>query len=432
MKIYLDKNVYEAAKERLNFIFDEFEHIYISLSGGKDSSVMLQIANQVAKYRDRKFDVMFIDYEAQYQATIDHVNELKKLSQINQFYHIAMHFKANNASSVFRRFWYPWDPKEKAKWVRDLPDDAITSKNHPFGDRYHPDLFLRGLFKMFSSWYKDFHNTDKVANLQGLRADESMNRFRAMAFGKNLYKGKNYSTDNRDGVYSFYPIYDMSTEDVWHCVSRFNFSYNQVYEMLWKNGVGIHEQRIAQPYGLRQMDSLNQWSILEPETWRKVVDRVSGANFGALYAKTSLLGRNGTSKPDHMSYEEYTVFLLESLGLYSPDLMHHYYRKIKIYIDHYIEEGRISHRREIPEEISKDEVIEKHKRDNGRWIQWKRIARCIEKNDFALSGCNYGITKADKEDMQKLKDKWGSLLGIEEYGTKAMNELAKQIGYEAN
>ena len=36
-KNYLDKNVYELAQERLNFIFDEFEHIYVSFSGGKDS-----------------------------------------------------------------------------------------------------------------------------------------------------------------------------------------------------------------------------------------------------------------------------------------------------------------------------------------------------------------------------------------------------------
>lgn len=431
-KVYREENVYEAFLERMNFIFDEFEHVYISLSGGKDSSVMLQLANKVAKERNRTIDVMFVDYEAQYQATIDHIYELKQLSNIGEFYHLALHFKANNASSVFNRFWYPWDPKEKSRWVRDLPEDAITTKNHPFGKRYNSDLFLRGLFQMFSDWYKEKHKTNKVANLIGLRADESMNRFRAMAFGKNLYKGKNYSTDQGKGIFSFYPIYDFRTEDVWCAVSRFNFSYNQVYEMLYKNGIGIHEQRIAQPYGLRQMDSLNQWAILEPDTWEKIVNRVSGANFGALYAKTSLLGRNGTSKPDHMTFEEYTVFLLESLGLYSEDLMMHYYRKLRIYFDHYIEEERIKSIKEIPQEISKDEVIEKHKRENGRWIQWKRIARCIEKNDFALSGCNYGITKADKEDMQKLKNKWGKLLGLEHYKTKQMDELAKEIGYEKN
>lgn len=432
MKVYLDQNVYEAFCNRMNFIFDEFDHIYLSLSGGKDSSVLLQLANNVAKERGRTIDVMFVDYEAQYTATIDHIYELKKLSNIGEFYHLALHFKANNASSVFRRFWYPWDPKEKSNWVRELPNDAITSKNHPFGDLYHSDLFLRGLFKMFSTWYKSKHKTEKVANLIGLRSDESMNRFRAMAFGKNLYQNKNYSTDIGGGIFNFYPIYDFSTEDIWHSVFKFDLKYNQVYEMLWKNGVSIHDQRIAQPYGLMQMNSLDQWSILEPQTWAKVVNRVSGANFAGLYSKTTLLGQNGTSKPDHMTYEEYTIFLLESLGLYSKELMHHYYKKIKIYFDHYIEEGRIKSLHEIPEEIDKQTVIREKGRENGRWIQWKRIAKCVEKNDFALTGCNYGITLQDKKDMQNLKEKWGKLLGLEEHKTKQMIELSKEIGYEEN
>ena len=48
-KKYLEKNVLEAAKERLTIIFENFDNIYFSVSGGKDSSVMVQLANHVAK-----------------------------------------------------------------------------------------------------------------------------------------------------------------------------------------------------------------------------------------------------------------------------------------------------------------------------------------------------------------------------------------------
>lgn len=430
MKQYLDVNVYEAFNQRMEYIFAEFEHVYISLSGGKDSSVTIQLANEVAKKLNRTYDVMFIDYEAQYQYTIDHIYELKTLSNINQFYHIALPFKASNSCSVFSRFWYPWNEKFKSIWVRDLPKDAITKNNHPFGELYNEDLFLRGLFKMFSNWYMKHHNTNKVANVQGIRTDESMNRFRAVAFGVNMYKNVNYSTDNEDGTYSFYPIYDWRTEDIWAAVSKFELKFNYVYEMLYKMGVPIHDQRIAQPYGFRQMGGLEQWSLVEPESWAKVVNRVSGANFGNMYAKTSLLGHNGTSKPEHLNWEEYLIFLLESLGLYSSDLMLHYYKKIRIYLDHYIEEGRIKTIDEIPEEIDKETVIREKGRENGRWIQWRRIAKCIEKNDFTLTGCNYGTTIQDKKDLQKLKDKWNDLLGLEHYKTKEMQKLKNEIGYE--
>lgn len=54
MKIIYDKNVYEAAKERLNFLFDEFEDIYVSVSGGKDSTVALNMTLEVARERNQK------------------------------------------------------------------------------------------------------------------------------------------------------------------------------------------------------------------------------------------------------------------------------------------------------------------------------------------------------------------------------------------
>ena len=143
MKKYLDKDVYEAFADRIDFILNEFEHIYISVSGGKDSSVLVQLVNKIAHKKKRKFDVMFVDYEAQYKATIDHIHELKKLSNINVFYHIALPFKASNASSIFERFWYPWNKEFENKWVRTLPKDALKEGNHPFGKSYHKELFLR-------------------------------------------------------------------------------------------------------------------------------------------------------------------------------------------------------------------------------------------------------------------------------------------------
>ena len=43
MKKYLEKNVYEALQDRLKFIFDNFDNIYVSFSGGKDSGLLLNM-----------------------------------------------------------------------------------------------------------------------------------------------------------------------------------------------------------------------------------------------------------------------------------------------------------------------------------------------------------------------------------------------------
>ncbi len=425
MKKYLDKNVYDAFVDRVRYIFSQFDQIYLSFSGGKDSSVMLQLTNRIAAELDRKFDVFFFDFEAQYKATIAHVYELKVLSQIRDFYHFCLPLEnEDNPSSIFRPTWIPWDEKEKGLWVRDMPPDAINIRT------VDPEIFRPGqewgdLLKQFPLYLKKKYHTDKIACLVGIRTDESFRRFRAVAFAKNRYRENNWSTRMGKGVYNFYPIYDWSTEDIWHAVYRFNLSYNYIYELLWKQGVPISLQRICHPYGQDQRQSLDQWARLEPDTWAKVVNRVSGANFGALYTKTTLLGHNGTSKPEYMTWEEYAVFLLESIGLYSPDLMQHYVRKIRLLFD-YIKEHAGMQISDIAEtHKSRSEVLKE-------WISWKRIALTLEKNDFECRGLQYGLTLKDRETMQKLKNKWGKLLGLEHYGSKEMQNLKKDIGYEEN
>ena len=71
------ENVYELIQKRLKFIFDEFDNIYVSLSGGKDSGVLLNLCiDYIRKHNlNRKIGVFHMDYEAQYKMTTDYVEE---------------------------------------------------------------------------------------------------------------------------------------------------------------------------------------------------------------------------------------------------------------------------------------------------------------------------------------------------------------------
>ena len=40
---YIGQNVYEALQERLQFLFEEFDNIFVSFSGGKDSGLLLNL-----------------------------------------------------------------------------------------------------------------------------------------------------------------------------------------------------------------------------------------------------------------------------------------------------------------------------------------------------------------------------------------------------
>ena len=74
-KKYLQQNVYEALQDRLKLIFEEFDNIYVSFSGGKDSGLLL---NLVMDYRNRYYPektlgVFHQDFEAQYTVTTEYV-----------------------------------------------------------------------------------------------------------------------------------------------------------------------------------------------------------------------------------------------------------------------------------------------------------------------------------------------------------------------
>lgn len=407
-KKYLEKNVLDAAFERLEIIFKNFDNIYFSVSGGKDSSVMIQLANMVGEKLNKKFDVLFIDLEAQYKRTIEHIEELKKLPQIRDFYHIALPMALRNAISILQPKWICWEEESRDLWVRPLPKDSINIYNCPF------DFFVKGeefeeFIIQFAQWYQQKYG-GTVACGVGIRTDESLNRFNTIAFQdkKIMFNGYQWTTRIKMNekfldVFNFYPIYDWSADDIWGAVSQLDLKFNEIYELMYKNGLSIYQQRLCQPYGDDQKNGLNQFRALEYETWTKVLNRVNGVNFGNIYCKTTALGNIRTCKPKFMSWQEYTVFLLESIGIYNRDLMIHYYRKIKKFM--------IWHRNKynVPEDKI-PEVAESKLENQKKAISWRRIARAIEKNDFYLKRLSFAPTKSDERELKRLIHKWDNLL----------------------
>lgn len=51
--IYLQNNVFDEALERLRMIFDGHDDVIVSMSGGKDSTVLFRMALMVAQERGR-------------------------------------------------------------------------------------------------------------------------------------------------------------------------------------------------------------------------------------------------------------------------------------------------------------------------------------------------------------------------------------------
>lgn len=393
-KKYLNENVYEAAQKRITIAFNEFDKVLVSLSGGKDSSVLVQLTNDIAKKLNKKFYVMFLDQECISQYTSNHIEELKQLSNIEKFFHICLPFEEDNAVSQFNPQWIMWDKDIEDKWVRERAKDAVIEEYELF------DFFYKGMadFEFYPKFAEWLANGESLANIIGIRSQESLNRWRTIARDNiNRYKDLKYTVVESENVVKFYPIYDWVVADVWHCVFKNDYKYNYLYELMTKDGIPFSDQRICQPFGLEQRRGLDLFAKFEPELWDKLVNRVSGANYGALYARTEMLGHLGTSKPDHMNWEQYTCFLIESLALQYPEIADQYVEKIKTAIKY--------HKEKYNQDVT-DETIEKAK----EYISWQFISRAVEKNDYWMKRLSFAETKKGYERLERIAQKYNDIL----------------------
>ncbi len=417
-KKYLEKDVLTAARHRLETAFTEFDHVYLSVSGGKDSSVMMQLAREVAADLGETFDILFVDLEAQYKATIDQMETLIANSEhvLDEIYWVCLPLSLRNAVSQIQPKWTCWNQSERETWVRDLPDaDYVFDEgDHPF-DWFEPKMEFEQFIDEFARWYDEHHDGTTAAGI-AIRSDESLNRFRSLTSDtKQRYDGHNWTTqvnvaDEYLDVYNVYPIYDWRTEDVWGYVSQEDLPFNEVYELMWQNGMSIHDARICQPFGDDQRNGLDQFRALEPETWERLLDRVSGVNFGNIYARTSLLGEFSSEKPDHLSWEEYSVFLLESVGLYCPELRDHYTDKIQTFIEWY--EDNAYPDKGWTEEMDLEDFPDAHPDEKPKkgFPSWERIAWALERNDFWMKRLGFSQTKGGREKLEMLREEYGDSL----------------------
>ena len=87
---YLEIDVYEAFQKRIKYVFDEFDNIYVSFSGGKDSGLLLNLVLDYAKqnHPEKRIGVFHQDFEAQYSATTKYIEETfeKNLEYIEPYW----------------------------------------------------------------------------------------------------------------------------------------------------------------------------------------------------------------------------------------------------------------------------------------------------------------------------------------------------------
>lgn len=382
------KNVYRAALERVETIFDEFEKVYVSFSGGKDSTVMSHLVLEEARKRGRKVGVLIIDLEAQYSHTITHIHEMvEQYEDVIDLHWVCPVLLLRNAVSNYQPRWVCWDESKKDIWVREKPKQAADLSQYDF---YVPEMEFEEFMVLWGEWYA---GDKRTAACIGIRADESLHRYRAIVSRKDglMHNGLKWTTRVSKKLFNCYPIYDWRTEDIWvfHGQNK-HLTHNRVYDQMTKAGVKLSQQRLCQPYGDDQRRGLWLYHILEPETWYKLVARVNGANSGALYIQENgnMTGYNNITKPEGHTWKSFCNLLLSTMPKKTSD---HYRSRFRKFIAGWKQRGYET----IPDEAP-------HSLEVKCWApSWRRMCKTILRNDYWCKGL--GQSQPKSEAYQKFK-----------------------------
>lgn len=262
----LKVDVFEAARERMRYVFSTYDKVVVSYSGGKDSTCCLEITIEVARELGKlPVDVLFCDEEVLLPETEEMIKRTMERPEVNLMWVCApVHYW--DASSNEEPHWYPWDPTKKDVWVREPPPFAIwmPQVKHPL-----PANVMKLLYG------SEF---GRIASIIGLRGYESRPRmYGLISSGSYIAKGPAPHIDK------VRPIYDWRDKDVWLAIHRFGWDYNKAYDKMYRLRQNPRELRVAVPTSIEAMNRWKDWMIGWPSLWNKMRKRFPNIHSLAMF-----------------------------------------------------------------------------------------------------------------------------------------------------
>ncbi len=268
---YKDDNVLVAARRRVADVFDHFERVVVSISGGKDSTVLFALAYQEACRRGREVVAFFLDQEAEWLSSIEMIQHMMTQPGVTPAWY-QVPCRMTNAASHRDLFLHAWE--DGAEWLRHKNPLAIHAIDGPYADRFYT----------FFTWLEE-QATVPTAYLVGLRSKESLNRFRAVT-RRPGYQDWAWTTATKNPqTFRAYPIYDWTFADVWKHIHDEGLRYNRHYDRMFaKYGVDARKMRVSNLVHEKSFHALADVQEFEPELYDRILGRVGGIHAAARYA----------------------------------------------------------------------------------------------------------------------------------------------------
>lgn len=269
--IYQEENVYEAALDRIDRIYNSHDEVWVSFSGGKDSLAMLKL---VEEYFDNegineKINVLFRDEEMINSFVRDFVLSFVDNPRYN-FRYYATPLESEIYILGEKRKYIQWD--NNREWIVPKPKNSIT-----LDKVYNQKTFDRVVFSK---------NNKRVCTMVGIRASESLMRFAGITSSKVSYLTKN--PDLRNGTLGK-PLYDWEEKDVFKYFYDKKIDYCQVYDMQIFNKDSL---RVATVLHAEAAKQLYKVKTIDPVLYNQIMNVFPEIEIQARYYKDVIKGKS--------------------------------------------------------------------------------------------------------------------------------------------
>ena len=216
-RLFLDTSVVAAARERIRHVYDIFDTVCVQFSGGKDSSAVLLLAKELHDERNLgPVKVIFRDEEMVSPAVIRYLEWVRDLDWVDMEWY-ALPYGQEVWVLGRREYVLLWSKQrqEEGRLIRKMPEGAITAQ--------HFGLDNSKVMPQPVDYYTMQGKNGRVAFLTGIRANESMIRYRSVVqkLHEN-YINRPYRLSKAIPLRLVKPIYDWTTDDVFKYVSGDN------------------------------------------------------------------------------------------------------------------------------------------------------------------------------------------------------------------
>lgn len=220
----------------INRMKEEGKGVYVSFSGGKDSTVLLDICR---RFVDPEIKAVFCNTGNEYPEIVRFVKTVPNVETI---------FPEMTIKQVFAKCGFPLISKEQAMYIRECRTTKsekvrdLRLNGRPGKDRYK--ISNKWRFLVYTNFcvsekcceilkkkpFKEYEGRTGAAPIIGTMTDESLLRM-----NQYIKRGGCNTLSERPASY---PISIFLDSDIWDYIRRFNISYCPIYDIPEVNSTG--------------------------------------------------------------------------------------------------------------------------------------------------------------------------------------------------